>query len=193
VTAREQIALLRAVAEGDLDRHTELRDDFHAAGRLADYENVLAAAFQVAVGKRLPVGYRHQDVVDLIAEARIATDPTCLALDPSHAELIVRSVLDHTVDPAHLPDSAFPLTCKLVCHYLATRRRLGDPDTFMTEAGEILDNAATRPHAPRRRREATAEDAAVLAGILIGLLVGAGAATVLGAVAARFHRPKLPR
>jgi hypothetical protein len=185
VTTRDQIAVLRAIAEGDLDRHTALRDDLQAAGRLDDYETVLAAAFRVAVRKRLPGRYRHKDVVNLVAEARIAMDPTGVAIDPSYVEVAVRSVLDDTVDLDELPDSALPRAYKLICNHLGTARRLGDPDTFMVDVQQTLDGTdGARPPTPTRRREVKAEDAAVLAGMLVGLAVGIGLAGALGAVAA---------
>jgi hypothetical protein len=192
VTTREQVAVLRAIAEGDLDRHTQLRDDFQAADQLEGYQAVLAAAFRVAVGRRLPGRYRHEDVVNLIAEARIAIDPTSLALDPADAELIVRSILDDTVDLGDVSDSVYPRVYRLVCSYLAARQELGDPDTFMTEVGEVLDDATT-PGVSRRRREVRAEDATVLAGMVVGLVAGVGLAAALGAVTARrcHHRPPL--
>jgi hypothetical protein len=185
VTRREQIAVLRAIAEGDLDRHTQLRDDLQAADRLDEYEEVLAAAFHVAVRKRLARRYRHKDVIDLVAEARIAMDPTGVAVDPSYVELVVRSVVDDTVDLDALPDSACPRAYKLVCNYLATARRLGDPDSFMVEAQQVLDEEAPELPAPPRRREVKAEDAAALAGMLVGLVVGIGLAAVVSAVAGR--------
>lgn len=99
----EQIAIVRAIAEGDLDRHTALRDELQASGDLADYEAALAAAFQVAVRQYLAGRYRHQDVVNLVAEARMTLDPTGVAIDPSYVELIVRSALG---DPVNLGRAA---------------------------------------------------------------------------------------
>ena len=191
MTTREQVAVLRAIAEGALDRHTQLRDDFQAANRLDDYEDVLAAAFQVAVRKRLGSRYRHKDVVNLVAEARIAMDPTGVAIDPSYVELVVRSVLDDTVDLDDLPDGAVPRAYKLICNHLATARRLGDPDAFMVDVQQVLDeddNAYARLPVPARRREVGPEDAAALAGMLVGLVVGIGLAAVVGAAVGR-RRP----
>jgi hypothetical protein len=189
VTTREQIAVLRATADGNLDEQTRLRDDLQATGRLEEYEAVLAAAFQVAVRKRLAGRYRHKDVVDLVAEARIAMDPTGLAIDPSYVELIVRSVVDDTVELVELPESAHPRAYKLICNYLATARRLGDPDTFMVEVQRTLDADTARPPAWARRREIREEDAVALAGMLVGLVVGVGLAAAVGAVAGRRRGP----
>lgn len=196
MTTREQIAVLRAIAEGDLDRHTSLRDDFQAAGRLHDYEAVLATAFRVAVRDRLPGRYRHKDVINLVADARIAMDPTGVAIDPSYVESIVRSVVDDTVNLDGLPESAYPRTYKLVCNYLATARKLGDPDTFMVEVQQVLDAGATPPPAPRAPTwrktnfsEFKPEDVASLAGMLIGVVTGIGlAAAVLAAAGRRRKR-----
>lgn len=181
----EQIAVLRAIAEGDLDRHAQRRDALQASDRLDDYDAVLAAAFGVAVRQYLAGRYRHRDVVNLVAEARIALDPTGVAIDPSYVEFIVRDALGDDVDLDGLPDSAYPRTYKLICNHLATQRRLGDPDTFMVKVQRELDADAAEPPEPARRREVTAEDAAALAGMLAGVVVGIGLAVVVGAVTGR--------
>jgi hypothetical protein len=128
----------------DFDRHKELSNALHASGRLDGYGEIIGAAFFVAVRKQFEGqgGYSPEDVIRLVADTRAMLDLSGDVIDPRVAELVVRSALGEGgllggIDPSKIAE-----TQMAVCSYLAEIKRLGDPDTFMGEVQQLLDEWA---------------------------------------------------
>lgn len=138
MAATEQLAVLRAMVEGDFSRQKELSNALHASGGLDGYGDVIAAAFYVAIRRQFPQRYSAEDVISLVANSRIMFDQTGDTIDPHAAELIVRSALGERELVAGIPDATVVQTQIIVCSYLAAEGKLGDADAFMGKAEEIL-------------------------------------------------------
>jgi hypothetical protein len=138
----DQLAMLRAVVEGDFDWHERLVHLLHASGGLDGYGEVIAAAFFCAVHRQFPQRYCAEDVIRLVADVRAQFDLTGDLLDPRAAELGVRCALgEHGLLNA-VSDVTVVQTQVVVTAYLAYKQRLGDPDLFMNKVQAFLDEWA---------------------------------------------------
>lgn len=138
----EQLAMLRAMVEGDFDRHKELSDALHESGQLAAYGEVIGAAFYIAVRMQFPERYSADDVIRLVADARAMFDQTGDVINPRSAELVVRGPLGEHESAAQISDEEVVQIQVVVCSYLAATGRLGDADAFMGKVQELLDEWA---------------------------------------------------
>jgi len=91
VATNDQLALLRAMAEGDFERHEA--QSLRTSGGLDNHGTVIGAAFYLAVRRQFERRYRPDDVIRLVADTRAMFDQTGDVIDPRAAELIVRSAL----------------------------------------------------------------------------------------------------
>lgn len=135
----EQLAVLRAMVGGDFARQKELSNALHARGGLDGYGDVIAAAFYLAIRKQFPQRYSAQDVIRLVADTRAMFDQTGSVINPQYAERMVRSALGERGLVADIPDAEVVQTQIILCSYLAAEGRLGDPDVFMAQVKEVLD------------------------------------------------------
>jgi len=87
VATNDQLALLRAMAEGDFERHEA--QSLRTSGGLDNHGTVIGAAVRRQFERR----YRPDDVIRLVADTRAMFDQTGDVIDPRAAELIVRSAL----------------------------------------------------------------------------------------------------
>jgi hypothetical protein len=142
VATTEQLQMLRAMVDGDFDRHQQLSNALKESGRLDGYEEVIGAAFYIAVRMQFPKRYSAEDVIRLVADTRVLVDQTGDVIDPRAAELVVRAALGEHDRVTGLPETAVVETQMAVCSYLAFERRLGDPDVFMGEVRKVLDEWA---------------------------------------------------
>jgi hypothetical protein len=138
----EQLAMLRAMVDGDFDQHKELSDRLHAAGQLDEYGEVIGAAFYIAIRMQFPERYSAEDVIQLVANARSMFDQSGEVINPRSAELVVRGPLGEYDSAANIPDEEVVQTQVVICSYLAAEGRLGDPDAFMGKVRELLDEWA---------------------------------------------------
>jgi hypothetical protein len=138
----EQLALLRAMVDGDFERHEEMSHTLRESGGLDDYGEVLAAATYIAVRTQFPERYSAEDVIRLVAETRAMIDLNGDALDPRTTELVVRTALGERGLVTNLPEDAVVQAQLAVCSYLAHQGRLGNADTFMSEVQKLLDEWA---------------------------------------------------
>lgn len=145
----DQLAMLRAMAEGDFEWHKRLADLLHASGGLDDYGEVIAAAFFLAVRRQFPQRYCAEDVIRLVADTRAQFDLTGDLLDPRAAELVVRCALGERGLLDGIGDSTVVQTQVVVTAYLALEGRLGDPDLFMSNVQPLLDEWAQPEEATR--------------------------------------------
>jgi hypothetical protein len=135
----EQLAVLRAMVEGDFDRQEELSHSLHESGDLDDYGTVIGAAFFLAIRKQFPKRYSAEDIIRLVANTRSTIDQTGDLLDPRAAELVVRSALGESGLLGNISDEAVVQTQIAICSYLAGEGGLGDPDAFMDEVKKLLE------------------------------------------------------
>jgi hypothetical protein len=142
VATSEQLEMLRAMVDGDFDRHQQLSNALKESGGLDDYGEVIGAAFYIAVRMQIPKRYSAEDVIRLVADTRALVDRTGDVIDPRAAELVVRAALGEHEQAAALPDKDVVETQMAVCSFLAFERRLGDPDVFMDEVRKVLDEWA---------------------------------------------------
>jgi hypothetical protein len=142
VATPEQIAMLRAMVEGDFDRHKELSDQLHAAGQLNEYGEVIGAAFYIAIRMQFPERYSAEDIIDLVADARALFDLTGDAINPRSAELVVRGPLGEYEGAETIPDEEVAQIQVVICSYLAAERRLGEPGAFVQEVEKLLEEWA---------------------------------------------------
>jgi hypothetical protein len=110
----------------DFERYEELTKALHASGRLTGYSE----------------RYSSEDVILLVADARAMFDQTGDVINPRSAELVVRAPLGEYEEAAHVPDEEVVQAQVVVCSYLAAENLLGDPDVFMGEVQELLDEWA---------------------------------------------------
>jgi hypothetical protein len=138
----EHLIMLRAMVDGDFERHSELSKALNAAGELNEYGEVIGAAFYVAVRRQFPERYSSEDVIRLVADARAMFDQTGDVINPRSAELVVRGPLGEYEGATHVPDEEVVQAQVVVCSYLAAEDRLGDPEVFMGEVQRLLDEWA---------------------------------------------------
>jgi hypothetical protein len=147
----EQLTMLRAMVDGDFERHQQLSNALHASGGLDDYGEVIGAAFYIAVRKQFPERYSTEDVIRLVANTRTMVDQTGDVIDPHAAELVVRAALGEHDRVANLSDRVVVESQMAVCSYLSAEGLLGEPEVFMGEVQELLnewaadDEAAPNP------------------------------------------------
>ena len=141
VTA-EHLAMLRAMVDTDFERHRELSDALHASGQLTEYGEVIGAAFYIAVRMQFPERYSAEDVIKLVADARAMFDQTGKIINPHSAELVVRGPLGKYEGAAQVPDADVVQIQVVICSYLASEGKLGDPDAFMFEVQALLNEWA---------------------------------------------------
>jgi hypothetical protein len=146
VATTDQLAMLRAMVEGDFDRHTQLSNQLHASGGLDGYGTVIGAASFIAISMQFEGkgGYRPEDVIKLVAETRTMLDLNGDVIDPRTAELVVRSALGEGGLLAGIPATKVVEAQMAISSYLAAERKLGDPDAFMREVEELLADWATK-------------------------------------------------
>lgn len=136
----EQLAMLRAMVEGNFERQEELSHRLHESGGLDDYGTVIGAAFFLAIRKQFPERYSAGDIIRLVADTRCVIDQTGDLMDPRAAELVVRSALGESGLLTEVSDEAVVQTQVAICSYLAGEGRLGDPDAFMGEVEKLLED-----------------------------------------------------
>lgn len=139
MVATEELAVLRAMVEGDFTRQKELSNALYATGGLDSYGEAIAAAFYVAVRMQFPQRYCAEDVIRLVSDARIMFDQTGDVVDPHAAELIVRATLGERELAEGMSDTTVVQTQIILCSYLAAERKLGEPDAFMREVQKLLE------------------------------------------------------
>jgi hypothetical protein len=127
----EQLTLVRAMVEGDFDRHEQLAHSLRDSGGLDGYGLVIGAAFRLAVRQQFDRRYSPDDVIRLVAETRILFDRDGDTIDPRAAELLVRSALGEHGRVGDIPGAKKVEVQVAVCSYLAHEGRLGDGDEFM--------------------------------------------------------------
>jgi hypothetical protein len=142
VATSGQLEMLRAMVDGDFDRHQRLSNGLKESGRLDGYEEVIGAAFYVAVRMQFPKRYCAEGVIRLVADTRTMFDLTGDVINPLWAERMVRCALGERGLVADIPDADVVQTQFIVCGYLAVEGRLGDPDVFMGEVQKLLDEWA---------------------------------------------------
>jgi hypothetical protein len=135
----EQLEVLRAMVGGDFERQEVLTNRLHEAGGLDDYGTVIGAAFFLAVRKQFPQRYSAEDVIRLVADTRALIDQTGDQMDPRAAELVVRSALGESGLLANVSDEAVVQAQVAISSYLAGEGKLGDPDAFMAEVKNLLE------------------------------------------------------
>jgi hypothetical protein len=138
----DQLAMLRAMTEGDFEWHKRLADLLHASGGLDGYGEVIAAALFCAVRRQFPQRYCAEDVIRLVADTRAQFDLTGDLLDPRAAELVVRCALGEHGLLDGIGDTIVVQTQVVVSAYLALEGRLGGPDLFMSKMQALLDEWA---------------------------------------------------
>jgi hypothetical protein len=126
------------MAEVDFGRQKELTDALHASGGLDGFEEVLGAAFYVAIHRQFPQRYSTEDVIRLVADVRSMFDHSGEVINPQSAEKMVRTALGERGLVADIGDAELGQTQIIVCSYLAAVGRLGDVDAFMSAVKEIL-------------------------------------------------------
>lgn len=136
----EQLAMLRAMVEGDFDRHKELSDLLRSSGGLDDYGQVIGAASFVAISMQFEDQgtYSSDDVIRLVADTRALFDLDGDTIDPRVAELVVRSALGEENLLTGVPAAKVVEAQMAISSYLANEHRLGDPDAFMAEVQTLL-------------------------------------------------------
>jgi hypothetical protein len=134
----DQLAMLRAMVEGDFDWHERLAHLLRASGGLDGYGEVIAAALFIAVRRQFPQRYCAEDVIRLVADTRALFDLTGDQVGARAAELVVRCALGQHGLLNEMPDAAVIQAQMAVTAYLAFEGRLGDPDVFMSKVQGLL-------------------------------------------------------
>jgi hypothetical protein len=134
----DQFTLLRAMVEGDFDRHEQLAHTLRDSGGLDTYGLVIGAAFRLAVRQQFDRRYSPDDVIRLVADTRMLFDRDGDTLDPRAAELLVRSALGGHGRVGDLPGAKKVEIQVAVCSYLAHERRLGEPDVFIDKVEALV-------------------------------------------------------
>jgi hypothetical protein len=137
----EHVAVMRAMLAGDFDEYERLVEQLDRTGRWgSDYPLLIAAAFFEAVDRRFGKNYTRADIVQFVAAARERFDPSGTEIDPSAAERLVLSVLEHeSVDD--LDDETVVRTQGVLLGALITVRKFDSAtlNEFMLEARKIAD------------------------------------------------------
>ena len=140
----DQLAMLRAMVEGDFEWRERLTHLLHASGGLDGYAEVIAAAFFIAVRKQFPERYCADDMIRLVADTRTLIDLTGDLVDPRAAELVAHSALGKHGLIREISGVTVVLTQIVITSYLALEGRLGDPDAFMRIVEAQLDKRPNR-------------------------------------------------
>jgi hypothetical protein len=135
----DQLAMLRAMAEGDFERQEEISHALRASGGLDGYGEVIGAAFFIAIHLQFQERYSPEDVINLVARARTKLDSTGDLIDPRAAELIVRSALGEGGLMSDVPPARVMEAQIAICSVLAAEGKLGAPDAFMQEVEKLVD------------------------------------------------------
>jgi hypothetical protein len=88
----DQVAVLRALLAGDLERHKLLYAQLGRDQALAGYTALVTGAFSEAVERRFGANYRPADVITFVGDVRTRSDQIAESLDPSAAERVIRAV-----------------------------------------------------------------------------------------------------
>jgi hypothetical protein len=138
MTRSEQFTLLRAMVEGDFDRHERLAHALRDSGGLDSYGLVIGAAFRLAVRQQFDRRYSPDDVIRLVADTRILFDQDGDTIDPRAAELLVRSALGEHGRLGDVPGAKKVEIQVAVCSYLAHEGRLGEADAFIGKVEALV-------------------------------------------------------
>ena len=145
----EHMALLRATVEADFDRVAQMTRDLEQANRFDGYDIIIDAAFTVALGQQFPHAHTAADVIRLVADARLVMDPAGDTFTPWCMEVVVRGAFGERA-LAEIYGHDVNLDVKiLMVAYLATRRRLGDPDVFIQNVAQLLTQRRIEAHDER--------------------------------------------
>jgi hypothetical protein len=133
------------MAAGDFDRHKELSNGLHGSGGLDGYGEVIGAASFIAIRRQFESqgGYSPEGVIRLVADTRAMLDLSGDIIDPRVAEQVVRSALGEDDLLNGVPSVKVVEAQMALCSYLAAEGRLGDPDEFMAEVEELLEEWAS--------------------------------------------------
>lgn len=142
----EHLKMLRAMIEGDFDRHQEISNRLQAEGSLDEYGIVIGAASFIAIRKQFESkrGYSPEDVIQLVADARIMFDLSGDVIDPRVAELVIRTALSESGLLDGVPAAKVVEAQMIICSYLSATEKLGNPDEFMHEAESLIDEWSAR-------------------------------------------------
>jgi hypothetical protein len=142
----DQVAALRALLAGDLERHKLLYAQLGLDQALAGYTALVTGAFSEAVERRFGANYRPADVITFVGDVRSRSDRIAESLDPSAAERIIRAVFgDGSVKD--LRDVTVVSAQMVLLGALITDEQLDDAglDAFLTDARTLADRLMTGP------------------------------------------------
>lgn len=127
----EHVDSLRAMVHADFERHEELTGKIQS---WEGYEDLIGAAFFIAVNRQFPDGHTPDQVIRLVAEMRSLLDRTGDGIEPRAAELMIRSALGDEDLAAQVPDATGLQLQIVAVSALAEFQRLGAPDEFLAQA-----------------------------------------------------------
>lgn len=135
-----EVAALRALLKGDVERHNELFAEFDSDQDPVGYMALLTAAFGEAVQRRFGENHAPWDITEFVAETRAWAENPATRIDPDAGERVIGAVLGEAttqgLDEGARFDAQFQLLIALVA-----AERLDDAglDAFMADARELAD------------------------------------------------------
>ncbi len=140
----DQVAALRALLAGDLERHRLLYARLGSDQALAGYTALVTGAFSEAVERRFGANYRPADVITFVGDVRTRSDRIAESLDPAAAERVIRAVFgDGSV--RDLRDVTVVSAQIVLLGALIADERLDDAglDAFLADARNLADRLMT--------------------------------------------------
>lgn len=138
--ADDEVAALRALLKGDVDRHNELFSTIDRDRVARYYTALISAAFGVAVMRRFGKSHTHRDMIEFVAETRAKSENLAARIDPDAGEKVIGAVLGEATTQGLAEDAKFDAQFQLLVS-LAVAEHLEDAglDAFLSDARNMAD------------------------------------------------------
>ena len=147
--ADDEVAALRAMLKGDVERHNELFAQIDQDRVAKYYMALLSAAFAIAVMRRFGNGHTHREIAEFVAETRLWAENPATRIDQAAGEQVIGAVLGEApaqdVDEDAEFDAQFQLLIALV---VAEKPDDAGLDAFLADARTRADEMIEARYGP---------------------------------------------